>query len=78
MTRGSPLVRFESLPWPLKEPPLPLLAFFGRCRLITEFVDLLVSQVTSLGRIVWASLSHWRRSRAFLKLISDIGLKLDN
>jgi len=56
MTQGTLLVRFESVPWPLR-PPLPLLAFFGRCRLITEFVDLLVSQVMSLGRIVWASLS---------------------
>ncbi len=78
MTQGSLLVRSESLPWPLKEPPLPLLAFFGGCRLISEFVYLPVSQVASLGRSVWASLSHWLRSRTFLKLISDVGLKLSD
>jgi hypothetical protein len=37
------------LPWPLQEPLFPLFAFFRSFGLITDFVDLLVSQVASLG-----------------------------
>lgn len=69
---------FLKLPWPLQEPPLPLLAFFRACRFIAEFVDFLISEVAGLGCRFCAWLSHWRRSRAFLKLISDVGFKLSD
>jgi hypothetical protein len=46
----------------LQKPLLALLPFFSACRWITEFVDLLTSQVNGLGRSFWAWLAYWRRS----------------
>jgi hypothetical protein len=73
---GNHPANIPELPWPLQEALLPLLAFFGGCRLITKCVDLLVSQIASLGHSVWASLFQWLRSRGFLELISNVRLKL--
>src|SRR5208337_2831762 len=46
----------SELSWSLQKPLLPFLPFFSACRWITEFVDLLTSQVNGLGRSFWASL----------------------